>query len=154
MLSSPLVPLTVTVSAAPSAPPRSRFTLVTPVYAGMGASDPNGCLVRYVGADVVLNSGDCTAGNSTGYFRGGPLSAQQIPNTPPPLASNWREYADLLGSGITFWGIDPRAMDNPEAFWKSLYPGTFRQLDPGTTWGVGMRESSGYLQADLQGVTA
>ena len=24
------------------------YTLVTPVYAGIGASDPNGCLVRYV----------------------------------------------------------------------------------------------------------
>ena len=127
------------------------FTLVTPVYAGQGASDPNGCLVRYVGADVVLNSGDCTAGNATGYFRGGPLSAQQIPNTPPPLASNWREYVNLLGSGLTFWGIDPRAIDDPEAYWRSLYPGTIRQLDPGTTWRVGLRETSGYVQADLQG---
>jgi TonB-dependent receptor len=127
------------------------FTLVTPVYAGMGASDPNGCLVRYVGADVVLNSCDCTAGNELGYFRGGPLSAQQIPQTPAPLANNWQKYTNLLGSGITFWGIDPRAMDNPEAYWHSLYPDTIRQLDPGTTWAVGMRESSGYLQADLQG---
>ncbi|MGC1547634.1 MAG: TonB-dependent receptor plug domain-containing protein, partial [Rhodanobacter sp.] len=31
------------------------WTLETPVYAGIGASDPNGCLVRYVGADVVMN---------------------------------------------------------------------------------------------------
>jgi len=127
------------------------FTLVTPVYAGQGASDPNGCLVRYVAADVVMNSGDCTAGNELGYFRGGPLSAQHIPQTPAPLANNWREYANLLGSGITFWGIDPRAMDDPESYWRSLYPGTIRQLDPGTTWNVGMKERSGYLQADLEG---
>src|SRR5262249_46486084 len=127
------------------------FTLVAPVYAGQGASDPNGCLVRYVGADVVLNSGDCTAGNETGYFRGGPLSAQRVPQTPGPLANHGREYANLLGSGITFWGINPSAMDNPEAYWQSLYPGTIRQFDPGTSWGVGMRESSGYLQANLQG---
>ena len=127
------------------------FTLVTPVYAGMGASDPNGCLVRYVGADVVLNSGSCTAGNETGYFRGGPLSALQIPQTPGPLANNWKEYTNLLGSGITFWAIDPNAMDNPEAYWKSLYPDTRRQADPGTTWGVRLKENSGYLQANLQG---
>ena len=127
------------------------FTLVTPVYAGMGASDPNGCLVRYVGADVVLNSGDCTAGNDLGYFRGGPLSAQQIPQTPPPLANNWKEYTNLLGSGITFWAIDPSAMDNPEAYWKSLYPDTIRQGDPGTTWDVRLKENTGYLQANLQG---
>jgi len=127
------------------------FTLVTPVYAGMGASDPNGCLVRYVAADVVMNSGDCTAGNETGYFRGGPLSAQHIPQTPAPLANNWQKYTDILGSGITFWGIDPRAMDDPEAYWHSLYPDTQRQLDPGTTWAVGMKETSGYLQGNLVG---
>lgn len=127
------------------------FTLVTPVYAGMGASDPNGCLVRYVGADVVLNSGSCTAGNSLGYFRAGPLSALQLANTPPPLASNWKQYANLLGSGITFWAIDPHAMDNPEAYWKSLYPDTVRQGEPGTTWAVGMKETSAYLQADFDG---
>jgi TonB-dependent receptor len=127
------------------------FALVAPVWAGQGASDPNGCLVRYVGADVVLNSGDCTAGNETGYFRGGPLSALQIPNEPGPLSNNWREYTNLLGSGINFWGIDPRAIDDPEKFWQSLYPGTIRQEDPGTTWGVGLRESSGYIQGDFQG---
>jgi TonB-dependent receptor len=107
--------------------------------------------VRYVGADVVLNSGSCTAGNEIGYFRGGPLSAQQIPQTPPPLANNWKEYTNLLGSGITFWAIDPAAMDDPESFWKSLYPDTIRQGDPGTTWAVKLKENTGYLQANLQG---
>ena len=131
------------------------FTLVAPVYAGMGASDPNGCLVRYVGADVILSGNAagtwCTAGNSQGFFRAGPLSAQQLSNTPGPLADNWKQYNNLLGSGINFWAIDPRAMDNPEAFWKSLYPGTRRQAAPGITWGVSMKELSSYLQADLSG---
>ena len=127
------------------------YTLVTPVYAGIGASDPNGCLVRYVGADVVLNSGACTAGNAQGYFRAGPISALQIPNTPGPLANNWKQYANLLGSGITFWAIDPHAMDNPEAYWKSLYPETQRQGEPGTTWAVGLKETSAYLQANFEG---
>ncbi|NII10170.1 TonB-dependent receptor [Oleiagrimonas sp. C23AA] len=127
------------------------FTLVTPVYAGMGASDPNGCLVRYVGADVVLNSGSCTAGNDLGYFRGGPISALQLPNTPAPLSSHWEKYSDLLGSGITFWAVDPHAMDNPEAYWKSLYPDTLRQETPGRTWAVSMKATSAYLQANFDG---
>ena len=141
------------------------FTLVTPVYGGIGAtnpngtSNPNGCLVRYVGSDVILsgNATDttpntwCTAGNSQGYFRAGPLSSQQMSNTPPPLANAWRQYGNLLGSGINFWAIDPHAMDNPEGFWKSLYPGTVRQAAPGITWDVFLKELSGYLQADFRG---
>src|SRR5690348_11759316 len=42
------------------------FTFITPVYAGMGASDPNGCLVRYVAADVVMDDDSCSAGNAQG----------------------------------------------------------------------------------------
>ena len=45
------------------------FTLVAPVYAGMGASDPNGCLVRYVGSDVIL-SGNATARRQHVVYRG------------------------------------------------------------------------------------
>jgi TonB-dependent receptor len=129
------------------------YTYVTPVYGGMGASDPNGCVVRYVGADVILagdgNGGGCTAGNSLGYFRAGPLSAVQMENTPAPLASNWQEYGNILGSGINFWAVNPNAMDNPLAFWKSLYPQTETQEDPGNTWAVWMKETSAYLQADF-----
>ncbi|PXV52562.1 TonB-dependent receptor [Dyella jiangningensis] len=127
------------------------WTLETPVYAGMGASDPNGCLVRYVGADVVLDSGSCTAGNATGYYRAGPLSAIQMPNTAAPLASNFKQYNNLLGSGINFWAIDPNAMVNPISFWKSLYPDTIQVAEPGTTWAVRLKELSGYLQGDFDG---
>jgi TonB-dependent receptor len=127
------------------------FTLVTPVYAGMGATDPNGCIVRYVAADVVVNDTACSASNDQGYFRAGMLSAQHIPQTPAPLADNWKEYTNLLGSGITFWGIDPYSMNNPESYWKSLYPDSRRMVDPGRTWGVWMKQSSGYFQLDLDG---
>jgi len=145
------------------------FTFVTPVYGGIGATNPNGtpnatgCLVRYAGSDVILSgNGDptttpatpntwCTAGNSQGYFRAGEISSQQMSKTPPPLANNFQEYKNLLGSGITFWGINPHAMDNPLAFWQSLYPNTTTQEAPGITWHVWMKELASYLQADLGG---
>ena len=135
------------------------YTLVTPVYAGMGASDPNGCLVRYVGSDVILsgNATDttpstwCTAGNAEGSFRAGPLSSQPLSKTPPPLANNFQKYTNLLGSGITFWAVNPHALDDPMAYWKSLYPNTTTQSAPGITWDVWMKELSSYLQADFRG---
>lgn len=127
------------------------FGFKTPVYAGMGASDPNGCPVRYLGADVVLQGSSCTAGNSEGAFRAGPLSAQPPSQTPPPLANNWKEYTNLLGTGITFWAFDPYGMDNPLSFVRSLYPGLQLQEDPGNTWSVWMKQASGYLQLDFNG---
>ncbi|MFC3651552.1 TonB-dependent receptor [Dyella humi] len=127
------------------------WTLETPVYAGMGASDPNGCLVRYVGADVVLNSGSCTASNALGYFRAGPLSAISMPNTAAPLSGNFKQYTNLLGSGINFWAIDPNAMVNPISYWKSLYPNTTEVAEPGTTWAVRLKELTGYVQGDFDG---
>jgi len=135
------------------------YTLVTPVYAGIGASDPNGCLVRYVGSDVILSGNAtattpstwCTAGNSLGAFRAGPLSSQQLSKTPAPLSGNFQEYTNLLGSGITFWGINPNALNNPMAYWKSLYPNTTTQASPGESWAVSLRDLSSYLQADFSG---
>ena len=121
------------------------FTLVTPVYGGIGATNPdgtpnpNGCLVRYVGSDVILsgNATDttpntwCTAGNSQGSFRAGPLSSQQLSKTPPPLANNFQQYTNLLGSGITFWAINPHAMDNPDGV---LEVALSRYHDTGGAW--------------------
>ena len=135
------------------------YTLVVPVYAGIGASDPNGCLVRYVGSDVILsgNATDttpntwCTAGNAEGAFRAGPLSSQQLSKTPPPLANNFQLYSNLLGTRINFWAVNPHALDDPLAYWKSLYPNTLEQLSPAFTWAVWMKETSGYLQTDFNG---
>jgi TonB-dependent receptor len=135
------------------------YTLVTPVYGGMGASDPSGCLVRYVGSDVILsgNATDtapstwCTAGNSQGYFRAGPLSSQLVSKTPPPLANNFQKYTNLLGSGVTFWAVNPRALDDPMGYWKSLYPEATTQAAPEITWAVHMKELSSYLQGDFKG---
>jgi TonB-dependent receptor len=141
------------------------YTLVTPVYGGIGATNPNGtpnaygCLVRYAGSDVILSGNGspgtpdtwCTAGNALGAFRAGPLSSQQLSKTPGPLANNFQEYTNLLGSGITFWAVNPNALNNPLAFWKSLYPNTTTQSSPGESWGVWMKELSTYLQADFSG---
>jgi TonB-dependent receptor len=141
------------------------YTLVTPVYGGIGATNPdgtpnaNGCLVRYAGSDVILSGNGtdttpdtwCTAGNSLGAYRAGSLSSQPLSKTPPPLANNFQQYTNLLGTGINFWAVNPSALDNPLAFWKSLYPNTTTQGAPGITWAVTVKETSTYLQADFSG---
>ena len=111
------------------------------------------------GSDVILSGNAtgttpstwCTAGNALGAFRAGPLSSQQVLKTPAPLADNFQEYTNLLGSGITFWAVNPNALNNPMAFWKSLYPNTTTQASPGESWAVSMRELSSYVQADFMG---
>ena len=135
------------------------YTLVTPVYAGMGASDPNGCLVRYAGSDVILGGNAtattpntwCTAGNALGAFRAGELSSLQVLNSAGPLANNFQKYTNLLGSGVTFWAVNPHALDDPMAYWKSLYPDTTTQASPETSWAVWQKELSSYVQADFNG---
>jgi TonB-dependent receptor len=155
------------------------FTLVTPVYGGIGATNPDGsvnpigtgtpnstgCLVRYAGSDVILSGNGapatatspaipdtwCVAGNSEGAFRAGPISSQQMSKTPAPLANNFQQYNNLGGTGINFWAINPHAMDNPMGYWKSIYPNTTTQASPAFTWSVSMRELASYLQANFKG---
>ena len=68
-----------------------------------------------------------------------------------PLANNFQKYTNLLGSGVTFWAVNPHALDDPMAYWKSLYPDTTTQASPETSWGVWQKELSSYLQADFNG---
>jgi hypothetical protein len=97
------------------------FQLNAPVYGGMGASDPSGCLVHYYAADVVLDGagidGACTAGNADGYFRAGVLSGLNASEVPGVLGDNFKQYTDLAGvKGVTIWGLDPKAMNDIVGF--------------------------------------
>ena len=158
------------------------FTIVTPVYGGIGATNPDGsvnpigtgspnstgCLVRYAGSDVILSGNGsaatatspavpdtwCVAGNQEGAFRAGPISSQSMSKTPAPLANNFQEYTNLSGTGINFWSVNPSAMNNPLAYWKSIYPNATTQASPAFTWSVSMKELSTYLQADFKGSIA
>jgi TonB-dependent receptor len=130
----------------------TNFNLVAPVYAGDGASDPAGCLVRWKAADVVLDGGGvagaCTAGNSQGYFRAGVLSAQNPSQLPALISNNMHLYN--IG-GVSLYNLDPAAMNDPFAFQNALYPGEGRNVDPGGTWRVEVDQTSGYLKADYSG---
>lgn len=134
----------------------SEFMLASRIYAGEGASDANGCLVKYFTADVVLNGqgvpGACIAGNSEGAFRGGVISSQPPSALPALLSQNMQEYRDLDGvSGLNIWALNPVVMENGYAFLNSLYPGIQPVMDPATSWKVGLHERAVFGQADFSG---
>jgi len=131
-----------------------NFNMVAPVYAGDGASDPSGCLVRWKAADVVLNGGGvpgaCTAGNAQGYYRAGVLSAQNPSQLPSLISGNMHRYSNLAGvGGVSIYNLDPATMDNVLAFQNALYPGEMRNVDPGGSWDLMLKERTAYLQGDF-----
>jgi hypothetical protein len=105
------------------------YTLVTPVYAGIGASDPNGCLVRYVGSDVILS------GNSARHPAPGvPRATHSGPSVPArcrrsncrkprrPSPTTFRNTPTCWGRGSPSGRSTPNALDNPLAYWKRSIP--------------------------------
>lgn len=128
------------------------FNLVAPVYGGDGASDPNGCYVHWKAADVVLNgggvAGSCTAGDAQGFYRAGVLSAQNPSQLPGLIRNNMIQDS---AAGVTFYNLNPAAMDDPYAFQNALYPGEIWNINPGDTWRVDANQASGYLQGDFAG---
>jgi TonB-dependent receptor len=128
------------------------FGLAAPVYGGNGASDPGGCYVQWKAADVVLNGGGvagaCTAGDSQGYFRSGTLSALNPSQLPALIRNNM-----ILDSaaGVSFYNLNPAAMDNVLGFQNALYPGEVWNINPGDTWQVAVHQPSTYVQGDFSG---
>lgn len=126
----------------------------TPVYAGEGASDPNGCYVRWVYDDQILDGGGvpgaCTASNSSGYYHAYPIGAVR-PNNYPAIVSNNLALFTPEGSGVTVLGVDPRAMKNVMGFFAQIAPGTIEQENPAASWGTSLHTLLGYGEADFSG---
>ncbi|TAM19098.1 MAG: TonB-dependent receptor [Rhodanobacter sp.] len=125
---------------------------LSPLYAGNGASDPNGCLVRWVYADQILDGGGvpgaCTASNAIGYFHGNPLGNTRLPDYPASVSDHLRTYN--VG-GVTIVGLDPHAISNPMAFINSLAPGTQHGADPTSNWNVSVHTVKAFGEAVFSG---
>ena len=153
----------------------TNFVLIAPVYGGNGAYNnvvdpttgletaatvPNstGCYVRYKGVDVILDGGGvpggCKAGNpQTGFYRAGSLSGLNPGQLPSFIANNMGLHSGLAGtSGVSLYALNPAVMDNVMGFQNALYPGEERDVDPSGTWQVTVKQTTGYLQTNYQGV--
>lgn len=126
-------------------------------YAGGGASDPQGCQMRWTTSDLQANgggiAGSCTAGNAAGdayrgNFRTGPIS--QL----PAILSDSMEHLVDPGDvqGMIGWAINPRSMRNPYQWYNTIQNGN-AALDffPGDSWNVLLKERTAYGQLNFNG---
>ena len=152
-----------------------NFHLFSDFYAGNGASDANGCSVQWKAIDVVMNQNQCRAGEfvsnpaynpalALGTTPGncGDGGAQNTPtcfqgytvNRPTKLNTHNNVYFLNNYGSITqglpgVWVVDPRDFDDVVAFHERVFGSAYRVIIPGNTYGVGLQESSFYLNSNI-----
>jgi len=157
-----------------------NYHLFSRLYAGNGASDPNGCAAQWKAIDVTLNStapGSCRAGEvlpTPGYDPSLPTSATFDPNLPISATNNaptyfqgytaWKPtrlaennnvyFLDDFGSVTEgfpgIWVADPRDLNDPLAFQERVFGNAFPVIIPGTSYDVDFFEQSGYANAVME----
>jgi TonB-dependent receptor len=124
----------------------TEFERVAPLYAGQGASNAAGCLVKWKAFDVTMNGNTCSAGDASGFYTAGLAR----PATDPIFNGQVRAY-DLPAKGVpALYVLDPKAMDQALAFQNSFYPGNVDHVNPGASYAVGVKQTSGYVQLNFK----
>ncbi|MFS0770827.1 TonB-dependent receptor [Sphingomonas sp. 1P08PE] len=126
----------------------SQFDRAAPLYAGQGASNAAGCLVKWKAFDVPLNNtSTCSAGNAGGFFTAG--------HTRKANDSSFNGAVKLFDPQVagvpSMYVLDPKAMDDVVAFQNSLYPGNIEVAVPGSSYTVGVKQISGYAEMNVKG---
>jgi TonB-dependent receptor len=125
--------------------------------AGVGGSaSSTGCYVHWKAGDVVLDGGGatngCSAGDGTHFYHANPLAGLNPTQLPDVIKNNMKVYNKMAGvTGITLYELDPKVMDNPNAFHEALWPGEIRDVSPAQTWHVDLAQLTGYAQANIDG---
>ncbi|MHA6718718.1 TonB-dependent receptor [Sphingomonas sp. RS6] len=123
-----------------------QFERVAPVYAGQGASNAAGCLVKWKAFDVSVNDSTCSAGDANGFYTAG-LTRKA---TDAAFNGQVKQYS-LPGAGLpAIYVLDPHAMDDALSFQNSFYPGEVEHLNPGASYNVGIKQWSGYFQLNFK----
>ena len=137
------------------------FDRAAPLYAGSatgpGATADNACLVKWKAFDVPLNSNSatnpaaCSVPDGAGGFY---TSGAAFRASDPRLASILKQVKTPTAGVGDIYVIDPKAMDNALAFQNSFYPGNVEVMNPGASYGVGLKQITGYAQINLSGDVA
>ncbi|MCH8686233.1 TonB-dependent receptor [Pedomonas mirosovicensis] len=122
-----------------------QFDRVAPTYGG--------CMVKWKAFDVELNNTTgCTAptgrvdanGNPTYYTAGRTRKADDA-----SFAGMVKQFNTPVKGVGPIYVLDPKAMDNAQAFHDSFYPGNVEMMIPGQSYSVGIKQTSGYVQANI-----
>ncbi|WP_430637587.1 TonB-dependent receptor [Sphingomonas hankookensis] len=127
------------------------FDRVSPFYAGNRDNPANpagGCLVKWKAFDVNLNDGKCAVLDAQGnaYTAGYTRQAND-----PVFAGLIKQYALPAGGAPALYALDPRAMDDSEAWQNKFYPGSQNLVNPADSFTVNVRQISGYGQVSGEG---
>lgn len=132
------------------------FDRLAPVYAGTGASDPAGCLVKWKAFDVRLDATGAAGGNrpvadcNTLGAPGGPYTAGLTRKLNDPTLLGQFQMTSLPGAPAALT-LNPTAMDNPAAFNERLYPGEVIASNPGRTYKIDFNQNTLYAQGNRSG---
>ena len=134
------------------------FDRAAPLYAGAaqgpGATSDRACLVKWKAFDVSLNSNSAT--NPAACFvpdgAGGFYTAGIAYRGNDPKFNGLLAQVKPPTAGVpALYVLDPKAMDNAQAFQDSFYPGNVEVANPGASYAVGVKQVTGYFQINGQG---
>lgn len=141
-----------------------QFHLFSSFYAGKGVQangqpvPASGCLAQWKAIDVVMDQGQCSAGEMVPSAANPAVMVFQgyTVNRPTALDKyNNVVFVEGLGgdvaSGIPgFWAVDAKDFDNVEDFHKQVFGGATRITVPGQTYEVDMYENNVYASGEFE----
>lgn len=127
------------------------FDRVSPFYAGNrdnAANPAAGCLVKWKAFDVNLNGGKCAVLDAQGNAYTAGLTRQ---GNDQIFAGLMKQYGLPAAGSPALWALDPKAMDDSEAWQNKFYPGSQNLVNPADSFTVNVRQISGYGQVSGEG---
>ncbi len=127
------------------------FDRVSPFYAGNTDNPGNpaaGCLVKWKAFDVNLNDSKCSIRDAQGVAYTAGLTRQA---SDPIFAGLIKQYALPAAGAPNLYALDPKAMDDSEAWQNKFYPGSQNLVNPALSFDVQTKQISGYAQVSGEG---
>jgi TonB-dependent receptor len=127
------------------------FERVSPFYAGNTDNPANpaaGCLVKWKAFDVNLNDPGCRVLDASGNAYTAGLTRQA---NDAAFNGQVKPFALPAAGAPTIFVLDPKALDNSEAFQNAFYPGSRNNVNPADSFGIKLEQISGYAQVEGEG---